>query len=141
MIGCFSNITLYYSDYDYEISFGEDATNSFDWNAQILNYSIKPELTYFLNPTNIIRFGGQGIIYEFQPGNAVGISEGETSDVSLDKKYAIEGGVYLENEQELGSKIKLNYGLRLSYFNYAGTGRAYEFGDAPRWYQKARYLL
>lgn len=127
----FSNITLYYSDYDYEISFGEDATNSFDWNAQILNYSIKPEFTYFINPKNILRFGGQGIIYDFEPGNAVGVSEGEVSDVGLDKKYAIEGGIYMENEQELGDKVKLNYGLRLSYFNYVGEGRAYEFDDAP----------
>jgi len=127
----FSNITLYYSDYDYEISFGEDATNSFDWNAQILNYSIKPEFTYFINPQNILRFGGQGIIYDFEPGNAVGVSEGEVSDVGLDKKYAIEGGIYVENEQELGDKVKLNYGLRLSYFNYVGEGRAYEFDDAP----------
>jgi len=127
----FSNITLYYSDYDYEISFGEDATNSFDWNAQILNYSIKPEFTYFINPKNILRFGGQGIIYDFEPGNAVGVSEGEVSDVGLDKKYAIEGGIYVENEQDLGDKFKLNYGLRLSYFNYVGEGRAYEFDDAP----------
>lgn len=127
----FSNITLYYSDYDYEISFGEDATNSFDWNAQILNYSIKPEFTYFINPKNILRFGGQGIIYDFEPGNAVGVSEGEISDVGLDKKYAIEGGIYVENEQDLGDKVKINYGLRLSYFNYVGEGRAYEFDDAP----------
>ncbi len=127
----FSNLTLYYSDYDYEISFGEDATNSFDWNAQILNYSIKPEFTYFINPKNILRFGGQGIIYDFEPGNAVGVSEGEVSDVGLDKKFAIEGGIYIENEQDIGDKVKINYGLRLSYFNYVGEGRAYEFDDAP----------
>lgn len=127
----FSNITLYYSDYDYEISFGEDATNSFDWNAQIVNYSIKPELTYFLNPKNVLRFGGQAIIYDFEPGNAVGVSEGEVSDVSLDKQYALEGGVYIENEQDLGSQVKINYGLRFSLFNYLGEGRAYEFADAP----------
>ncbi len=127
----FSNITFYYSDYDYEISFGEDAVNRFDWNAQIVNYSVKPELTYFINPSNKVRFGGQGIIYEFEPGNAVGISEGESSDVSLDKKYAIEGAIYAENELDISKKLKINYGLRLSYFNYTGKGRAYEFGEAP----------
>lgn len=127
----FSNITLYYSDYDYEISFGEDATNSFDWNAQIVNYSIKPELTYFLNPKNVLRFGGQAIIYDFEPGNAIGVSEGETTDIGLDKQYGLEGGIYIENEQDIGSQVKINYGLRFSLFNYLGEGRAYEFGDAP----------
>ena len=127
----FSNITLYYSDYDYEISFGEDATNSFDWNAQIVNYSIKPELTYFLNPKNVLRFGGQAIIYDFEPGNAIGVSEGEATDIGLDKQYGLEGGIYIENEQDLGSQVKINYGLRFSLFNYLGEGRAYEYGDAP----------
>ena len=126
----FSNITLYYSDYDYELNFGDGATNSFDWNAQIVNYSIKPELTYFLKPNNSIRFGGQAIAYEFEPGTAIGISEGEVNDVSLDKKYAIEGAVYAEHELDLTKRIQLNYGLRLSYFNFTGEGRAYTYLDA-----------
>lgn len=127
----FSNITLYYSNYDYEIQFGEDAVNKFDWDARIINYSVKPELSYYLNPDNLIRFGGQAIIYEFEPGRAVGVSEGETTDFSLAKKYAIEGSLFLENEQSIGKNLEINYGLRFSYFNYTGKGTAYEFGQAP----------
>ncbi len=125
----FSNITLFYSDYDYKIAFGDDAVNRFDWKASIENVSIKPELTYFFNPNNIIRFGGQAIVYTFKPGAAVGVSEGEISDISLDNKYAIESGVYVENEQNFDSGLKLNYGLRLSAFNYTGKGRSYTFED------------
>ncbi len=126
----FSNITFYYSDYDYKLNFGDDAANSFDWNASIDNVSVKPELTYFINPKNIIRFGGQAIYYIFEPGNAIGVSEGEVSDIGLPNKYAIEGGIYLENEQDY-NRLKLNYGLRLSMFDYLGSGTAYEFGEAP----------
>ncbi len=126
----FSNLTLFYSDYDYKIAFGEDSVNRFDWQASIQNGSIKPEFTYFLNPNNIIRFGGQGIVYKFKPGAAVGVSEGETSDISLDDKFAIESAIYVENEQNLDNGIKLNYGLRLSSFNYTGTGKAFTFEDA-----------
>lgn len=126
----FSNVTMFFSDYDYQINFGEDATNSFAWNAGILNYSLKPELTLFLTPKNIIRFGGQAIVYRFEPGKAIGVSEGEVSDISLPNKYALESGIYVENEQEFGSKLKLNYGLRLSYFNYMGEGNAYIFAEA-----------
>lgn len=132
----FSNLTLFYSNYDYKISFGEDATNSFDWDAKIINYSVKPEFTYYASPNNIIRFGGQGIIYEFEPGNAIGVSEGESSDISLDKQYAIESAAYIENELNIGSKIQLNYGLRLSHFNYTGEGNAYEFGEAPAGFRR-----
>lgn len=125
----FSNITVYYSDYDYQLNFGNEAANKFDWDASIENLSVKPELSYYLNTKNLLKFGGQIISYKFEPGNAIGVSEGQSRDISLDNKYAIEGGIYVENEQELGSKLKVNYGLRMSYFNYAGAGTAYTFGD------------
>lgn len=125
----FSNVTLFFSDYDYDIKFGDTSTNRFDWDASIVNYSIKPELTFFVNPKNQIRFGGQGIIYKFEPSNAVGVSEGEVTDVSVPNKFAIEGALYVENEFDLSSKFSVNYGLRYSYFNYTGAGLAYEYGE------------
>lgn len=126
----FSNLTLFYSNYDYQLSFGAESSNRFDWDAKIINYSVKPEFSYYITPKNILRFGGQGIIYEFEPGNAIGVSENESTDLSLDKKYAIEGGIYVENELTLG-RFQANYGLRFTHFNYTGKGKAYEFGDAP----------
>ena len=128
----FSNLTAYYSNYDYEILFGEEETrqeNSFDWNAQIVNYSLKPEFTYYISPNNILRFGGQGIIYEFEPGNAIGVSEGESINLSLDKKYAIESSAFIENELNFNNRLTLNYGLRYSHFNYVGEGRAYDYPE------------
>jgi len=127
----FSNVTLFYSDYDYQIKFGDDAINRFDWDASIENWSIKPEFNYFLNPNNLLRFGGQSIVYKFEPGNAVGVSEGEEREISLPNKYAMENALFVENEQDLTDNIKLNYGLRLSHFNYMGEGTSYEFGEAP----------
>jgi len=125
----FSNFTAFYSNYDYELKFGEDSSNRFDWNAKIINYSLKPEFSWYLNPDNLITFGGQGIAYVFEPGNAIGVSEGESSDISLDNKYAIEASVFLENEQTINSNLSFHYGLRFSYFNYTGKGRAYEFEE------------
>ena len=126
----FSNLTVYYSNYDYELDFGDGSdNNSFDWNANIVNYSVKPEFTYYINPNNILRFGGQGIIYEFEPGNALGQSEGEFRDFSLAKKYAIESSAFIENELNIENRLTLNYGLRFSHFNYVGEGRAYEFAE------------
>jgi len=58
----FSNLTFYYSDYDYQIKFGNDSQNRFDWNASIENISIKPEFSFFMNPGNLLKFGGQSIL-------------------------------------------------------------------------------
>ncbi len=126
----FSNFTLFYSDYDYQINFGNEVDNSFDWSAQILNYSLKPEFSYFLQPSNVLRFGGQSTIYQFSPGDAIGVSSGEEADFGVPKQYAIESAVYLENELDIGPRIKTNYGLRLSHFNYTGKGFAYTYGEA-----------
>ncbi len=125
----FSNITLYRSKYDYELAFGGEADNRFDWNANILNYAFKPEISYYLNPDNLITFGGQSIFYTFEPGNAVGVSEGESTDISLDKKFAWENSIYIENEQTLNDRLSLNYGLRFSHFNYIGEGTKYTFEE------------
>ena len=125
----FSNFTAYLSKYDYLIKFGSDNTNSFDWDANIVNYSLKSDISYFVNPKNLVTFGGQGIIYQFSPGNAVSISEGKTINFSLAKKYAFEGGLFLQNEQTINSRLSLTYGLRYSFFSYMGKGKSYEFKE------------
>jgi len=125
----FANFTTYYSKYDYQIMFGSDGVDSFDWDANIVNYSLKADVSYFLNPDNLITFGGQGIIYEFSPGNAVGISQGDRTEFSVPQKYGIESGLFIQNEQTVNRKLSFQYGLRLSHFNYTGDGFAYTFEE------------
>lgn len=129
----FSNLTLYFSDYDYSINFGDDPEeDAFDWDASIVNLSAKPEFSYFITPENVVRFGGQGIYYRFEPANAIAVSDGTEIDISVANQWAIESAIFIENELTLmKSKMKLNYGLRLSNFNYLGGRNVYEFGEAP----------
>lgn len=127
----FANLTTYYSNYDYQINFGDTAQDNFDWNARIKNYSIKPEFSYFIRPTNILRFGGQTIFYTFEPANAVSISNGESIDISLAEQKAIESNIFIENEITLFEKLSLNYGLRLSHFTYNGPRNVYYYDEAP----------
>ncbi len=128
----FANITGYYSDYDYAINFGGDREeDSFDWDASIVNLSAKPELTWFVNPRNIVRFGGQAIHYRFEPANAVAESRGEVIDISLANQRALESAAFIEQDLTLGAegRLKLNYGVRLSHFAYLGGGNIYKFAD------------
>ncbi len=128
----FANLTAYYSDYDYAIRFGDDPEeDAFDWSASIVNFSLKPEFTWFIKPNNSIRFGGQAIQYRFEPANAVAVSDGESIDISLTNQRAIESAAYIEQEITLGSrgKVKLNYGTRLSHFAYLGGGNVFTFAE------------
>lgn len=125
----FANFTTFFSDYDYVLAFGDDARDQFDWDSRIFNYDIKPEFTYFLNPSNEISFGGEILLYRFEPANAVGVSNGETRDISLEDKYALETSVYLENIQKVGDNISLQYGLRSSNFQYIGPGKYFNYDN------------
>jgi len=124
----FMNLTAFYSNYDYRLGFKDQVENAeFNWNSNIINYSIKPDFTYYLTTKNTLRFGAQSILYDFRPGNAVVSSQDLSSNISLDSKYALESGVYIDNEQKIGEKLTFQYGLRYSVFQYMGSGNAYYY--------------
>ncbi len=126
----FLNTTVFYSNYDYSLGV-PDPTDGFEWKANIINYSVKPEFTYFANTNNTINFGGQAIFYQFVPGTATFTSGGISNNITQPDKFGLETAVYVSNEQNIGNKITLQYGLRYSWFDYLGKGTAITFGDAP----------
>ncbi len=133
----FMNTTAYYSNYNYKLAFGENkAEDYFEWKAQIENVSLKSDLTWYLNAKNTVTFGGQAIYYTFTPSDAFGVSKGQTIDISLEKQYAAENALYISNEQKLTPRINLQYGLRLSTFNYLGKSTAYTYGGEPGNYKR-----
>lgn len=127
----FMNLTSFYSNYKYELGFkNEGNSQEFEWTSNIINYSVKPDFTYYLNSKNTIRFGAQAILFTFKPGNAVITSQdGQESNISLDKQYGVEYAAYIDNEQKLTNRFTLQYGLRWSLFNYLGKGTKYTYRD------------
>lgn len=131
----FMNSTVYGSDYDYRLAFAQNK-ETFEWEARIRTASFKPEFTYYLNNKNTLTFGGQGIVYEFQPGTtraAISTGTGDAQQApafSIENKYGLESAVYVANEQNIGSRLSLQYGLRYSWFTYMGSGTTYEFNPA-----------
>lgn len=119
----FSNFTAYYSKYDYQLGFGT-GDNTFNWKSDIVNLSIKPDFTYYINPRNTLQFGVVSTYYIFSPGTAVSLDEGSRIDFGLPKKYALENAIYIENEQKVNDNFTMRYGLRFSSFNYIGKGSA-----------------
>jgi hypothetical protein len=127
----FMNMSAFYSNYKYELGFkDEGSSQKFEWTSNIINYSVKPDFTYYLNSKNTIRFGAQGILYTFKPGTAIITSQdGVKSNISLDDQYGVEYAAYIDNEQKLSNRFTLQYGLRWSFFNYMGKGTKYTYRD------------
>ncbi len=122
----FSNFTTIYSNYDYQLAFGSDDRNKFEWDSKIETLNLKPEFTYFINTNNEFSVGGEFLIYRFEPANAQGVSDGKITDITLPKKYAFESSIYLGNEQKMND-FSFSYGLRTSFYKYLGPGTKYIF--------------
>lgn len=127
----FMNITGFYSNYNYYLDFKlEQLNQSFKWKSDIINYSVKPDFTYYANNKNTIRFGMQALMYDFSPYNAIGQFEsGSTVTFKSAKRYGIEYSVYAGNEQQLLPRLTVEYGLRVSMYEYLGKGKAYYYRD------------
>jgi len=126
----FSNFTLLRSRYEYELGTPEGEANSFEWKSKLVDYTGKADFTWYYNTDNTIKFGASIIHHAFNPGEARGLGE-ETflNDFIIPKKYALESGLYLSNEQKIGALLTLKYGLRLSMFNNIGPDTLYTFDE------------
>lgn len=125
----FMNLTTFYSNYNYRLEFSAPNGQAFNWSSNIINYSFKPDFSYYLNPRNTIRFGAQALYYDFLPYNAIGKFSNAEVKFLADKRYGVESAVYVGNEQKVTQKLTIEYGLRVSMFSYIGKGKAYYFRD------------
>ena len=127
----FMNMSTFYSNYQYNLGFKSEGTSQkFDWTSNIINYSVKPDFTFYLNNKNTIKFGAQAILFTFKPGDAVITAEnGAQSNILLANQYGTEYAVYIDNEQKLTPRLTVQYGIRWSLFNYMGKGTKYTYRD------------
>lgn len=125
----FSNFTALYSDYRYKLGVPE-GTFAFDWEARIENYGFKTDFSFFPNPRNTVEFGWQTTFYKFSPGRVRSLDGNEFNfNLEVPSIPALETAVYLSNEQKVGSRITLSYGLRYSAFAQLGEGTVYGYAN------------
>lgn len=115
----FSNTSLIYSDYNYQIEISGDA--DLEISSRIRDLNFVQEFDYFLNDSNTLKFGANIIHHTFMPGDLESNSE-NVSDFFIDNKYSVESAVYISNIQKLTSKLIFSYGLRFTNFTQLGPG-------------------
>ncbi len=114
----FSNLSLIYSKYDYNLTFN---TLEFEWLSNIVDTNLKYDLKYSISDKYKLNFGVNITNYNFNPGEIN--KTVETSSINerkLDKKFAIEPAIYAELEHKISDKLNLRYGLRFSSFYRLG---------------------
>jgi outer membrane receptor for ferrienterochelin and colicin len=118
----FSNLTLIYSNYQYNLG-NSNAKPTFKWRSNLEDVGFKYDFTLYQGAKNTIKFGLASTLHFIQPGMFK--VDGKKSDFQTNDSRAIENAVYLQDEQKLGDKLTLIYGLRLSSFHNMGPGSTY----------------
>ena len=146
----FSNTTVTFSEYLFDIDMQEDYTyETFNDEFEFLYYSgirdwgVKMDFDYLPNPNHYVKFGLSNTYHTFYPGQmelrAVQPEFDEIIDTSFvfsDRLYSHDAYVYLEDDIKFNDRFKANIGLHASLFR---VGRKNYTSLQPRF--SARYLI
>ena len=120
----FSNTSLIYSNYNYDIGIQDGAIRI---GSAIKDWNFKQDYQFYINDKNTLRFGINAIHHTFSPGELEVEDGGAFNDTDLDDSYGLEGAAYISNEQKLTSRWSLNYGFRFTSFSALGPGDVYTY--------------
>jgi len=122
----FSNLTYYYSNYDYFLDFEEDVTR-FKWISKLKEHSLKADLGAYINPSNTLRFGIHSISHNISPGDITSFEDVDIKEeLTIQKNKSIESALYVSHDIEVSDKLKIDYGIRLSSLHNIGPQDVYE---------------
>jgi hypothetical protein len=122
----FSNLTLLYSKYNYQVEIKE-GNPDYNWTSYLENLSAKYDFTWYTSPKTTVRFGVQAIRHFIQPGRFE--VSNRTSDFKVPDNKALEYGTYLLAEKKINDKLSINAGLRFSVFQNLGKATVFRIND------------
>lgn len=116
----FSNTTLVYNDYQFALN-GKQNDFNINLSSGIRDLNAKTDFDYYLSPEHKIKFGAQYTFHTFLPNVLSGNQDSVVfTPQNATKKFANEYGLYVQDDWEINSKLKLNIGLRYSQFQQVG---------------------
>ena len=115
----FSNTSLIYSQYNYNIKIKSGA-NDFKIKSEIEDFNLKQDLQWFPNSKNTLKYGLNIIHHTVTPGQ-VEASEGSSVNAQpADPRTGLESAAYFTHEWKAAPHLSFLYGLRFSMFNVLG---------------------
>jgi len=116
----FANATLIRSNYTYNLQ-SSVPSQEFTWDSNIKTWQLKYDLNHYLTPNITLNYGAGALAYTFVPGIAKGSGSSIFSSLELKNQKANEYSAYVSAEQKIGSRLTLQYGVRVSGFDYRGN--------------------
>ncbi|MGB1315675.1 MAG: TonB-dependent receptor [Chitinophagales bacterium] len=115
----FMNNTFVFNQYDSKLV-AKFQGIGFKYNSGITNYGLKGSLDYYPNDNHVVKIGYDYTFHEFTPGISTFDTGTDELDSDVQKKYGHELGVFIQDETDIGSRVKINYGVRFSMFSNTG---------------------
>ena len=122
----FVNTTAVYNDYNFSFNALQNDFN-IGLKSGIRDFNIKSDFDHYLSPEHKLKYGFQFTKHRFTPSVISGKQDSTVfAPNSTQIKWANEMSLYFQDDWELGSKLKFNYGLRWSGFQQVGPYNNYE---------------
>ena len=122
----FFQTSAIFSNYDYNLD-NLRTGSEFRWSSNIINYNLRPRLTWYINVKNTLRAGVDFTYYNFNPGEIKPLRGSSINTQTFQEKNALESAVYVDMKQQLSDKLSLQYGIRLSNFNRIGSDNILQY--------------
>jgi hypothetical protein len=115
----FSNTSLIYSNYNYNIKI-QSGANDFKINSDIRDWNLRQDFQWFPNERNTLKYGFNVIHHTVTPGNVEASETSSVNNIPADPRAGIESAAWLTHEWKAAPRLSLLYGLRFSMFNVLG---------------------
>ena len=123
----FSNTTLTFSDYDFNVNLEErldesdDLTAALRYQSGVRDWGAQIDFDYLPAPDHYVRFGAAATVHQFNPGalSQVEVDAASALDTtfSTSQTRALQMSAYAEDDVRLTSRLKVNAGLHASAFH------------------------
>ncbi|MGI4867049.1 MAG: TonB-dependent receptor [Janthinobacterium lividum] len=117
----FSNTSLIYSNYDYDIEILANSSN-FSIISKIQDLNLKQDFEFTPSTTQTLRFGVNGIYRTITPGHVVADDNSSVNATADKTNYSLETAAYVSHEWQATPRLNFTTGLRLSGFSLLGPG-------------------
>ena len=117
----FSNTSLIFSKYDYQIDITTNQ-QTLSIISKIQDLNLKQDFEFTPSTSQTLRFGAQAIYHTITPGY---VAAGETSSATAAtdrSNFSLETAAYVSHEWKATPRLDFTTGLRLSGFSLLGTG-------------------
>jgi len=116
----FMSTTFGFTDYNFETS---ASSTDFDFTlySGIRDYTLKTQVDWLPTVNHTVKFGADYTFHTFIPSTASArIGDTTSIEPNVQEYYSHDFALYAQDEFNIGTRVRINAGLRFTYYQHAG---------------------